>query len=897
MRKLFTIFLILISFIAQSQTNHTTINVKIESWGMTTPALLHLPAWYADSTARKFPLIVFGHGAGEAGTNLASIYNSSNSGGPAYFLEHAGWTETITNPAGGTDQFIIVSPQFNNSWAGSGDNYNEVIKYMVDNYRVDTNRINVVGLSAGGGGLYQLISHSNTTETAFTNSRFYKTRAAALVTMASNFPTQPIANVVVADSTRFWGFGDEVNDSHGVKAYDLYTFMNNTKPGIAKFIGNADGYTGGHCCFNTYMNPSYRSTKWGTNMNIYEWMLWVGGPSVGSAPASPTANAGSDQTITLPTSSVNLTGSGTAGTGTITGYSWAKISGPGTQSMPNPNNANVTVSGLVEGTFVFRLTVTNSGSQTATDDITITVNAAPVVGAPNAYAGIDQAVTIPMNFAILYGGFPYSKKGGSTAISSFVWSQISGPNTAVMSRRRESVVSINSTDSVVFISNLAVGTYQFKLTVTDAGGSDSDTMQVVVNARPAFNNSTKSVTITDGSYHPNDAGSYYNLNPGDTVYLDGALLDPLDEIIWGNLNGTAAQPILIKPKNALVNIKRLDFSNSGWGSGGEIRSSYIIIDGRGISGQTYGIKSKLFVLFSMHHVELRNCQSIGSPQTAIHLGGYENYSDDKRKFPAMNRVGYFIHDNFVDSSNQEGIYGGPTSLTNQGWDTVHYHPRGDSLFVYNNIMQNTGRDAIQVGGFGYTQIFNNSTFNNGMEGTGGQGSAINLGTLSTGSVTGNYMRKSWRNASFINGYGEILFKGNWVDSCAWYETSGGNALFYINSSYHNPEQTADRHVRLDSNFIRNPYNTLYTALSASSGVNTQPSNLDSNFILRANGGTDFYYFDDAGTTTVGNVSVVSIAWPTWPLSNTTGPTLLQTNITPPAVEPRKGRYVRYKIKH
>ena len=47
-----------------------------------------------------------------------------------------------------------------------------------------------------------------------------------------------------------------------------------------------------------------------------------------AANISPTANAGGDQTITLPTNTVTLSGSGTDPDGTISSYSWTKISGP-----------------------------------------------------------------------------------------------------------------------------------------------------------------------------------------------------------------------------------------------------------------------------------------------------------------------------------------------------------------------------------------------------------------------------------------------------------------------------------------------------------------------------------------------------------------------------------------
>ena len=49
----------------------------------------------------------------------------------------------------------------------------------------------------------------------------------------------------------------------------------------------------------------------------------------------PVANAGVGQTITLPTNSVTLSGSGTDADGTIVGYVWTKISGPTARSITN----------------------------------------------------------------------------------------------------------------------------------------------------------------------------------------------------------------------------------------------------------------------------------------------------------------------------------------------------------------------------------------------------------------------------------------------------------------------------------------------------------------------------------------------------------------------------------
>ena len=54
-----------------------------------------------------------------------------------------------------------------------------------------------------------------------------------------------------------------------------------------------------------------------------------------AANIAPTANAGTDQSITLPTSTISLSGSGTDPDGTISAYNWTKISGPSAGTITN----------------------------------------------------------------------------------------------------------------------------------------------------------------------------------------------------------------------------------------------------------------------------------------------------------------------------------------------------------------------------------------------------------------------------------------------------------------------------------------------------------------------------------------------------------------------------------
>lgn len=93
---------------------------------------------------------------------------------------------------------------------------------------------------------------------------------------------------------------------------------------------------------------------------------------------APTAEAGSNQTITLPTSSVTVNGSSsTDPDGTISTYLWTKTDGPATYTIVSASSASTNITGLVAGTYEFTLTVTDNDGATDTDTVTITVHAAP----------------------------------------------------------------------------------------------------------------------------------------------------------------------------------------------------------------------------------------------------------------------------------------------------------------------------------------------------------------------------------------------------------------------------------------------------------------------------------------------------------------------------------------
>lgn len=120
----------------------------------------------------------------------------------------------------------------------------------------------------------------------------------------------------------------------------------------------------------TYKDTSYPSTTVTTVTKPYR--------ATPPTNISPVAKAGSDQTITLPISSVILDGSAsTDADGTIAIYKWSGIGG-----VIGAGTSRVTVTGLSEGNYTYRITVTDNKGATHFDELLVTVKPAiiPVPG-------------------------------------------------------------------------------------------------------------------------------------------------------------------------------------------------------------------------------------------------------------------------------------------------------------------------------------------------------------------------------------------------------------------------------------------------------------------------------------------------------------------------------------
>ncbi|MBN1766131.1 MAG: prolyl oligopeptidase family serine peptidase [Sedimentisphaerales bacterium] len=106
--------------------------------------LLYLPADYENSQ-KSWPLIMFLHGMGERGDDVALV---KKEGLPRILKDKDDFP------------FIVVSPQCpgDSWWPRETEVLEDLLKYIITEYDVDTERIYLTGLSMGGFGTWQMAS-------------------------------------------------------------------------------------------------------------------------------------------------------------------------------------------------------------------------------------------------------------------------------------------------------------------------------------------------------------------------------------------------------------------------------------------------------------------------------------------------------------------------------------------------------------------------------------------------------------------------------------------------------------------------------------------------------------------------------------------------------------------
>lgn len=421
--------------------------------------LEYLPQDY-NKNNNNYPIVIFLHGIGERGTTSTDPTTLKNS---VQKVANVGLAKNVKY--GAQYPFILISPQLKNSYGKWPANYvMSVLEHVKKYLRIDQKRIYITGLSLGAYGTWTTLGA-------------YPSVFAAAVPICSGGNELSKACTIAAGNVALWAFhgtGDKIS------SYTITTKMINAINGCTPKpspLAKTTLFSGlGHIIWDKV----YKET------NALSWMLGItNGTSTSTSTSTsnspPVVSAGADKSLTLPANEVYIQGTASDSDGSISSYKWTKVSG-GTVSLGGVTSSKVRAYNMVEGSYVFRLTVSDNAGTTRYDDVKVTVSASSTTNSPPvANAGADKKTS--SNSIKLYGSG--ADKDGK--VVSYKWVKYYGA----------AVTLTNATSPVVTVSGLKDGNYFLRLTVTDdQGATHYDNMKIAVSGSGTVSEPVSTTTNT-----------------------------------------------------------------------------------------------------------------------------------------------------------------------------------------------------------------------------------------------------------------------------------------------------------------------------------------------------------------------------------------------------------------
>ncbi len=292
--------------------------------------------------------------------------------------------------------------------------------------------------------------------------------------------------------------------------------------------------------------PSTSVSGLAVGVNTFRWTVFNGPCSPATSEDTvdiivydtnaPAANAGPDQSICTPTTSVNMSANAAVSPGVGT---WTLVSGTGT--IVNANDPNTAITGMGVGANTFQWTINNGpcGSQTTTDQVTILVYSSQ---APNANAGPDQNLCTPQISTFLQANNAVFPGTGQ-------WVLVSGSGDIA-----------DDTNPNTEVTNLSIGVNVFEWTILNGPCANAST------------SSTVNITVFDGGAPQAEAGVLQELcSPLDQTILNAnPAVDP-GTGVWTVINGTGTFDDPTDPNTGVTDLSigtntflwTLDYSTCG----------------------------------------------------------------------------------------------------------------------------------------------------------------------------------------------------------------------------------------------------------------------------------------------------------------------------------------------
>lgn len=239
-------------------------------------------------------------------------------------------------------------------------------------------------------------------------------------------------------------------------------------------------------------------------------------------------------------------------------------------------------------------------------------------------------------------------------------------------------------------------------------------------------------------------------------------------LTFRNFHGTADKPYLIVNCDGKVEVAaevpgiKLHTSShirlSGTGS----------TDNYGIkisAAQPFGVVAELSTThFEIDHLEITGTQGPGiSARTRPVCDG----SSNRGTFTQRNTI---LHHNYIHDTGGEGFYIGGSHWhssfpeNNDCPSQILLEPELEGVKIYNNIVENTGQDGIQVGGaITGCEIYNNVVINYGLKNIEVHQSGIQINPGTTGDIYSNLIKGGTGSGIFLNGFDNRVFSNLILD--------------------------------------------------------------------------------------------------------------------------------------
>jgi hypothetical protein len=267
-----------------------------------------------------------------------------------------------------------------------------------------------------------------------------------------------------------------------------------------------------------------------------------------------------------------------------------------------------------------------------------------------------------------------------------------------------------------------------------------------------------SVTLIDGSTSP-----YNTLHPGDTLLFQGGARSFIQV---RNFTGDSTHPIVMMNTGGAVQC------SGATTYGIKIANcKFVHFTGTGTAGIFYGFQvlstngdgcsqDELSTNIETDHLSLTNC---GIRGIVAKTDPDCSFNSTRDKFTQYNTI---IHDCYINSTVNEGMYIGSSFYTGQtiscnGKDTTLLPSLLNGVRIYNNIVEYTGWDGMQVGCASTNcKIYNNLIEFDSQAAVSGQSDGILIGGGTRSDVYSNYIYKGKGNGINSLGLGNYKIYNN-----------------------------------------------------------------------------------------------------------------------------------------